>query len=234
MLSVGLPHLVITSGPTWEPIDAVRYLGNRSSGKLGASVSLAAAARGWRVTHLAGPNSERPEHAQIQIVDFESCADLQEQLALHMTEADVLIMAAAVADYRPVPEEVNLEGKRRRKGDMTLSLEATPDLLKGCSATSRGDQLLVGFALEPAERLVESALGKLERKQIDAIVANPLDTMGADSIEALFITAAGEQHRTPGHMTKPQFAAWLIDRITPAWRAKAEIARDARVGSSNQ
>ena len=225
-------HLVITSGPTWEPIDAVRYLGNRSSGKLGSAVSQAAAKRGWRVTHLAGPGSARPTHQNIQIVDFETCADLQTHLARLLPEADVLVMAAAVADYRPVADEINLRGKRKRDGSMTLRLEATPDLLHECSGSARADQLLVGFALEPAERLLESARAKLDRKQIDAIVANSLDTMGADSIEAIFITALGAQHPTPGHLTKPRFAEWLLDRITPAWQAKATIARDARVGSS--
>lgn len=213
-------RLLITAGPTYEPIDAVRFIGNRSSGRLGSALADHAAGQGWSVTLLLGPNAVTPRNPDVELIRFQSCADLEralsEQLPLHHT----LIMAAAVADYRPAPDEINLEGKRRREGgELSIKLESTPDLLKGCAAMAREDQLLVGFALEPRERLVDSALAKLERKNIDLIVANALETMDSDSIEALLIgnPARGMDLRdqTPGVISKADFAAWLINTLTP-------------------
>jgi phosphopantothenoylcysteine decarboxylase/phosphopantothenate--cysteine ligase len=214
------PRVLITAGPTYEPIDAVRFIGNRSSGRLGCALADHAAEQGWQVTLLLGPNAAMPSDPRVQVVRFLSCQDLEDRLADHLPQCDTLIMAAAVADYRPKADEVNLEGKRRREGgDMSIKLESTPDLLAGCSQQARGDQLLVGFALEPRDRLVESALRKLDRKQIDLIVANPLETMDAASIEAMLIGNADRgmdlRLETPGVITKPDFARWLIEQLTP-------------------
>lgn len=214
------PRVLITAGPTYEPIDAVRFIGNRSSGRLGCALADHAAELGWDVTLLLGPNAAVPNDPGVQVIRFLSCQDLENRLRDHLPQCDTLIMAAAVADYRPKADEVDLESKRRREGgDMSIKLESTPDLLAGCSRQAREDQLLVGFALEPRDRLVESALRKLDRKQIDLIVANPLETMDADSIEALLI---GNPDRgldlrleTPGVITKPDFARWLIEQLTP-------------------
>lgn len=214
------PRLLITAGPTYEPIDAVRFIGNRSSGRLGSTLADHAAAQGWSVHLLLGPNAVLPQDARVVVTRFGSCADLESKLADHLPNCDTLVMAAAVADYRPLPEEIDLEGKRRREGgSLSIKLESTPDLLAGCSARSRQNQLLVGFALEPRDRLVESALRKLEKKSIDLIVANPLETMDADSIEALLIGNASRgfdfRTQTPGTISKSSFAEWLIEQITP-------------------
>ncbi|MCA9275313.1 MAG: phosphopantothenoylcysteine decarboxylase [Phycisphaerales bacterium] len=214
------PRLLITAGPTYEPIDAVRFIGNRSSGRLGSALADHAARAGWQVTLLLGPNAVRPEDKGVEVVRFQSCRDLELLLQDHLPRCDTLVMAAAVADYRPVPEEIDLDGKRKRKpGEMTIRLEGTPDLLAGCSKNAREDQLLVGFALEPRDRLIESAQGKLQRKNIDLIVANPLETMDADSIEAMLIGNPARGLRltieTPGIITKTDFANWLIEQITP-------------------
>ncbi len=127
-------------------------------------------------------------------------------------------MAAAVADYRPKACEVDCEGKRRRTGDdLSINLESTPDLLAGCSKKARVDQLLVGFALEPADQLEASALRKLNKKDIDLIVANPLETMDGDMIDARLI--GNTDHgldvdlNTGGRITKPEFATWLIGHL---------------------
>lgn len=212
--------ILITAGPTYEPIDAVRFLGNRSSGRLGSALSDEAARRGMGVTLLLGPNAVAPTDPRVRVVRFVSTADLQARLAEHLPACRILVMAAAVADYRPVRDETDLTGKRRREpGGMTLHLEATPDLLAGCSKLARPDQLLVGFALEPEAELLASARRKLAKKSIDLVVANPLETMDSPDIRA---TLVGNPDRgvnleisTPGPVTKPAFAAWLLDHITP-------------------
>ncbi len=213
-------RLLITAGPTYEPIDAVRFIGNRSSGRLGAALADCAADSGWIVTLLLGPNAVLPNDPRVRVTRFTSCADLQAALAEHLPGSDTLVMAAAVADYRPSPEEIDLNEKRRREpGDLTIHLESTPDLLAGCSARARADQLLVGFALEPRERLMESARRKLERKNIDLIVANALETMDSDSIEATLIGSKerglGVLNTTPGMISKPEFARWLMEQLAP-------------------
>ena len=123
-------------------------------------------------------------------------------------------MAAAVADYRPkpIPDPVNTK-LRRSEGKLTLELEPTPDLLAGCASRRRKDQLIVGFALEPRAELEESARRKLARKKVDAIVANPLETMDADTIDATIYTADGQSHSTPGRIPKTDFAPWLLEQI---------------------
>jgi phosphopantothenoylcysteine decarboxylase/phosphopantothenate--cysteine ligase len=213
-------RLLISAGPTYEPIDAVRFIGNRSSGRLGSALADHAVKMGWDVTLLLGPNAALPSDDRVNIVRFQSCQDLAEGLEAHLPHCDTLVMAAAVADYRPIPAEVALEGKRKRlPGELSIKLESTPDLLKGCSENAREDQLLVGFALEPRDRMMESALRKLDRKNIDLIVANPLETMDSDSIEATLIGNPDRgmdlQLQTPGPISKPNFAEWLITQLTP-------------------
>jgi len=207
------PLLLITSGPTWEPIDEVRYLGNRSSGRLGAALADAAADRGWDVLVLLGPQAAEPSDTSVNVVRFQTAADLQAALAEHAPRCDALVMAAAVADYRPAACST-AEGKiKRTADDMTLRLEPIPDLIAGEAKRKRADQCYVAFALEPRERLFESAARKLEKKGVDAIVANPLETMGADVIEASFLTPSGVEADTGGPIKKSDFAGWLLDRI---------------------
>jgi phosphopantothenoylcysteine decarboxylase/phosphopantothenate--cysteine ligase len=172
------PRLLVTAGPTHEPIDAVRFLGNRSSGRMGWSLADAAARRGWTTTLLLGPTeSPLPVCSQVRVRRFRTAAQLADLLDEEWPGHDVLIMAAAVADYRPArPAD---DGKLRRDGPVVLELEPTPDLLAGLAARTRADQVTIGFALEPAERLDVSAREKLARKSLDAIVANPLETMGS-------------------------------------------------------
>lgn len=225
-------HLLITAGPTYEPIDAVRFIGNRSSGRVGSSLADEAARRGWRVTLLLGPNAIAPTEPGIDTVRFQSTADLQALLTDRLPQCDLLIMAAAVADYRPAPDEIDPGSKRRRsKEGLTLRLESTPDLLMGCSSRARPDQLLVGFALEPEADLLASARAKLARKSIDLVVANPLETMDSTGIHAWLLGNPDRgvvlQTRTDGPIPKAEFAAWLLDHLTPLAleRAHSERAR---------
>lgn len=214
----GPPRLLITAGPTQEPIDAVRYIGNRSSGRLGVSLAEEAAREGWRVTLLLGPTPRQPADSRIDLHRFRTTADLQALLGEHLRHCDVLVMAAAVADYRPKTDAATLGGKRRRVAEgLTIELEATPDLLAGCAANRRADQTLVGFALEPRQEMVASARRKLTRKKVDLIVANPLETMDAETIEATVFgddpTGLAGGRSTPGPIAKTAFAGWLLGVI---------------------
>lgn len=222
------PHdrrLLITAGPTQEPIDAVRFIGNRSSGRVGVELADRAAERGWLVTLLLGPTHLLPRNQAVQVARYRTTSDLAAALAIHQPACTVLVMAAAVADYRPIVEPGQLDGKHKRSAaGMVIRLEATEDLLAGCAARRRPGQLLVGFALEPRERMIGSARDKLERKGIDLIVANPLETMEGDSIEAVVIGRDGSERRTQGAIEKREFGVWLmavIDGVLHERRAAA-------------
>ncbi len=226
-------RLLITAGPTHEPIDAVRFLGNRSSGRLGTALADHAAARNWDVRLLLGPTPLTPRSSRAHLVRFRTTADLRALLAEHLPWCDVLIMAAAVADYTPVLEAPDAAanpssaGKLRRADQpLTLRLEPTPDLLAECSRRRRRGQILVGFALEPRDRLLDSARSKLARKGLDFIVANPLETMDADTIEATLLASDGSERATPGPIPKHDFAPWLLDALGPAIAANLPL-RDA-------
>jgi phosphopantothenoylcysteine decarboxylase/phosphopantothenate--cysteine ligase len=207
--------VLITAGPTQEPIDAVRYIANRSSGRMGIAVAEASAARGRRTTLLLGPTPLRPiEHSRLTTIRFRTTADLQALLAEHWPGHGVLVMAAAVADYRPARRE-DAGGKRRRTaGAWSLQLEPTPDLLAELAPITRPDQVTIGFALEPAEELAAAARAKLAAKGVDAVVANPLETMGSDVIRATLILRDGRALTPPkAECTKRDFAEWLLDQL---------------------
>lgn len=206
--------LLITAGPTHEPIDAVRFVGNRSSGRLGVALADEAARRGWGVTLLLGPVSVGPNDPRVRTERFRTCSDLQKLLAVHTPAANVLVMAAAVADYRPKVDPAFFGGKfRRHSTNLMLELEPTPDLLAEVSARRTPGQYLVGFALEPREELLASARAKLERKGIDLVVANPLETMDSPSIEAIALGRDGTETRTGEAIAKEAFAGWLMSLI---------------------
>jgi phosphopantothenoylcysteine decarboxylase / phosphopantothenate---cysteine ligase len=208
-------RVLITAGPTHEPIDAVRYLGNRSSGRMGVALAEAAAARGWQATLLLGPTAlpPPPDGSHLTVVRFQTTADLQALLRDHWPRHDLLIMAAAVADYRPRASVPQTAAKiKRGSASFTLELEPTPDLLAELAAVAQPRQTLVGFALEPAERLLPSAREKLAHKRLHAIVANPLETMDSPTITATVLCADGRVLTPPADMPKAAFARWLLDQ----------------------
>jgi len=202
-------NLLLTAGPTYEPIDAVRFIGNRSSGKLGLALAGAAIEADHAVTLLLGPVGEAtvPEGATVH--RFETTEQLQALLSEHFPRCDALIMAAAVADFRPIAQEA---GKLPRGEGQTLELESTPDLVAELAESKRSDQRLIAFALETPDELEERAADKLERKGVDAIVANALQTMGSDRVVMHWHAIPGERHTTDP-MLKPDAARWLIKRI---------------------
>ncbi len=205
--------MLITAGPTHEPIDAVRYLANRSSGRMGLALAKAARDAGWTVTLLLGPVALEPP-AGLRTISFESTADLARLLDEQFPACDVLIMAAAVADYRPRrPHKSKLP---RKDGPLVLELEPTPDLVAACADRKRVDQRIIGFALEEPRALERRAREKLRRKGLDAIVANPLTTMGAANVCATVFTATTA---TAISAAKPEFARRLIEWIEAQWYA---------------
>lgn len=215
-------RLLISAGPTHEPIDSVRFLGNRSSGRLGIALADAAAGLGWSVTLMLGPTALTPSHTAVRLIRFQTTTDLQALLAEHVPRCDCLVMAAAVADFRPRPADPAHDGKLKR-GDqsLVLHLEPTPDLLAGVAEFRRPDQLIVGFALEPRQRLLESARSKLARKRLDLIVANPLETMDAPTIEATVLDASGIALHTAA-ISKTDFALRLLDLLATRLASNAK------------
>lgn len=209
------PRLLVTAGPTREPIDAVRFLSNRSSGRMGVALALAGARRGWPTTLAHGPlTTPVPPHEKLALAAFESTADLEELLRRRWPSHDILLMAAAVADHRPVVTPSDLHTKRRRlDGPLALHLEPTPDLLAGLAASTRPEQLVVAFALEPAEGLIDAARAKLRRKGAAAIVANPLETMDAETIDGSLVLLDDEVLSPGRPLPKVEFAEWLLDRV---------------------
>jgi phosphopantothenoylcysteine decarboxylase/phosphopantothenate--cysteine ligase len=208
----GQRRVLITAGPTYEDLDSVRFLGNRSSGRVGIALARAAARAGHEVTLLLGPvSAPAPSGSRLRVERFRSCEDLRGLLARHAPKCDVLIMAAAVADYRLPARDAVPTGKLNRSGSgLVLRLEATPDLIGERAASKRPGQCFVGFALEPRERLMASARAKLERKRLDFVVANELRTMDAPDIEAVLVGRDGSLVRTPGRVSKSRFATWLV------------------------
>lgn len=205
-----MKRILITAGPTREPIDDVRYISNRSSGRMGAALATAAVAAGHEVRLLLGP-STLSLPAGITTHRFETGDELARLLERYQADFDDLIMAAAVCDYRPCNPR---PGKHRskRSGMTTLELEATPDLVAQIARGRSPHQRVVAFALEEADDLDARARTKLVSKQVDAIVANPLSTMDAEQIAPVWITREG--HRAaPGQMRKEVAAAWILGQL---------------------
>jgi phosphopantothenoylcysteine decarboxylase / phosphopantothenate---cysteine ligase len=188
--------VLVTAGGTREPIDAVRFVGNRSSGRMGFALAEAAARRGADVTVIAA-NVSLPRRAGIEYLDVATAAELAEAAKRAFAGADVLLMAAAVADYRPEAAHAGKIKKTEAGGELNLRLERTEDVLSSLAAARRPGQVLVGFAAEHGDGL-EAARGKLERKGLDAVVLNDISRpdvgFDAEHNEVTIVTAAGERH----------------------------------------
>jgi phosphopantothenoylcysteine decarboxylase/phosphopantothenate--cysteine ligase len=188
-------RVLVTAGGTREAIDAVRFVGNRSSGRMGFALADEAAARGAEVTVVAA-NVSLARDSGVRYVDVESAADLQEACLREFPNCDVLLMAAAVADFRParaVPTKLKKEGRE----ELTVAMEPTPDVLTGLAASRRPDQTVVGFAAEHGAGALDAARDKLRRKGLHAVVVNDVSQpdIGFDALdnEVAIVTAAGEQ-----------------------------------------
>jgi phosphopantothenoylcysteine decarboxylase/phosphopantothenate--cysteine ligase len=167
--------VLVTAGPTEEPLDAVRYISNRSSGKMGYALAEAARRRGARVLLVSGPTRREPPAANV-FERVRTAAEMQEAVSRHAEAATVIVMAAAVADFCPVQAPA---GKiKKQHGAPVVNLEPTADILADISRHRRQGQIIVGFAAE-TEHLIENAAAKLRSKRLDLLVANDVSQEGA-------------------------------------------------------
>ncbi len=202
-------RILITAGPTHEPIDPVRYIGNRSSGKMGAALAHAARQVGHEVTLLLGPVGIEIGKEGVKRIDVVSSHDMHNALMLQFPDHDLLIMAAAVADFRP---KRVLTEKIHRGGNLTIELEPTEDIIAAAGEMKRSNQRTVGFSLVDRGDLARSR-EKLIRKNLDLIVYNPTETMAGDFVESILLYPDGRTEELPSR-SKGEFADNLIQRAT--------------------
>lgn len=206
-------RIVVTAGPTREPIDPIRFLSNRSSGKMGYAVAAAAARRGAAVRLIAGPTDLAPPFG-VEVTHVETAATMREAVLEARQGADAVFMVAAVADWsvRPVPSKLKKSG-----APLTLTLDEGPDILSELGRT-KGREILVGFAAE-TEDLIANARRKLEAKNVDFIVANDIGTPGQGleaDVNAVTILSRHGGSETLPLASKAEIAEALLDRVLPA------------------
>jgi phosphopantothenoylcysteine decarboxylase/phosphopantothenate--cysteine ligase len=225
-------HVLVSAGGTREPIDAVRFVGNRSSGRMGFALAAAARERGAEVTVVAA-NVALATPAGVRRRDVSTAAELQGACEEEFARCDVLLMAAAVADFRPIDPSARKIKKAGRER-LTLELEATTDVLSALAARRHAGQTLVGFAAEHGPEAVAYARGKLEQKGLDAVVANDVSRSDAgfevEHNEVIVITRAGESHLK--HAPKERIAEGILDvladlRASTGARSGATVDGDA-------
>lgn len=204
--------ILVTAGPTREALDPVRFLTNHSTGKMGYAIAKVAAARGAEVTLVTGP-TEIKKPGFVKVVPIESAREMYEAVTAASEEQDAIIKAAAVADYRPA--HVSDEKIKKKDGDeLSIPVERTDDILAYLGSHKKPGQFLCGFSME-TEHMLENSRKKLEKKNLDMIVANNLKVAGAgfgtDTNIVTLITKAGE--RQLEKMSKEQVADKLLDAI---------------------
>lgn len=203
-------HVLVTAGPTREHVDPVRFLSNPSSGKMGFALAEAAARRGARVTLICGP-AHLDTPARVKRIDVESAGEMHDAVMAHRA-ADIVIMAAAVADY--APQERAPQKIKKKNSEMTLRLRRTTDILYALQQQRAEGQLLVGFALETSDGL-ENARKKLRDKNLDWIVLNMLAADSGFETETnriMLLSRDGREEAVPA-MSKRETAEIILDRI---------------------
>jgi phosphopantothenoylcysteine decarboxylase / phosphopantothenate---cysteine ligase len=205
-------HVLVTAGGTREPIDPVRYVGNRSSGKQGHALAAEAAARGAKVTLISTVGLPVPPQADV--VRVETAAEMEDAVHAAEASADVVVMAAAVADFRPA--QVAERKLKKQAGVPEITLEPTPDILAGLGTRKRPGQTIVGFAAETDE-VRQNAAAKLAAKGIDLVVANDLTAPGAgfehDTNHVVIMDADGTEREVP-LADKRAIARAVFDAVT--------------------
>ncbi len=198
-------RLLITAGPTREYIDSIRYLSNASSGKMGYAIAAAAARRGHQVVLISGP-VELPEPSGVKVVRVVSAADMLKATLTHFRRCDAAVLAAAVADYRPVRR---VKQKIKKKGGpLSLRLTPTVDIARRLGRIKKG-RVLIGFALEDHHHR-RNAEAKLRAKNLDAIVLNRVEVIGGEATRVEFLRAeagwgppqAGSKQRIAGRIVE--------------------------------
>ena len=203
--------VLVTAGPTVESIDPVRYISNHSSGRMGYAIAKAAMLRGAEVTLVSGPSSLEPPMF-VNTVNIRSAADMYEAVMERRDEQDIIIKAAAVADYTPA--EVSDEKVKKKDDEMRIPLTRTKDILKALGENRKDGQFLCGFSME-TQNMLENSRAKLKKKNIDMIVANNLKEEGAGfKTDTNVVTLITEKEELPlPLMSKDEVADHLLDFI---------------------
>jgi phosphopantothenoylcysteine decarboxylase / phosphopantothenate---cysteine ligase len=214
--SLSTRTVVVTAGPTYEPIDAVRFVGNRSSGRMGFAIAAEAADRGARVLLVAGP-TQLPDPAGVEVVRVETAEQMREAVLARIDEADAVVKAAAVADFRPARPAA---GKlKKQAGPPDLQLEPTADILRELG-DRKGDRVLVGFAAE-TDDLEEAGRKKLVEKNLDVVVVNEVGSPGtgfdAETNRAMVLSSDGADIPMR-EWTKASLASAICDRLATLLR----------------
>jgi phosphopantothenoylcysteine decarboxylase/phosphopantothenate--cysteine ligase len=211
-------RILVTAGPTHEPIDPVRYLANRSTGKMGFAVAAEAARRGAGVTLVTGPVA-LSDPAGVEVRRVETAEEMAGEVLARYGEVDAVVMAAAVADWRP--SEVAASKLKKDGGPPVLELRTTTDILSSLGK-AKEDQVLVGFAAETAEDPTAEGRRKLQEKNLDLLVANEVGRegtgFGSDSNRAAILSASGDDVPVRA-WTKQELAAAICDRLAAAFVA---------------
>jgi phosphopantothenoylcysteine decarboxylase/phosphopantothenate--cysteine ligase len=220
--------VLVTAGPTVEDVDPVRFVSNRSTGRMGYRLAEAARDRGASVTLVSGPTA-LPAPSGVETVPVRSAEQMKEAVLSRAADQQVIVMAAAVADYRPaapLPSKL-----KKRAGGLTLDLVRTPDILQALGR-SGGGRLLVGFAAE-TEDLIDNARRKLREKSLDLVVANDVSGEGSgfasEHNQAVLIDAGGGEQELPS-LTKRELADRIWDRVV-ALRARTAAGKPSADGS---
>lgn len=186
--------ILISSGPTVEPIDPVRYISNHSTGKMGSALALEAAKRGAKIIFVSGPVNAYPEHSNIEIIKVGTASEMYEACTSHFYKADIAVMAAAVADYSPT--EVSKAKIKKSELELSVQLSKTKDILLELGKLKTQNQILVGFALE-TDNEIENARKKLYTKNLNFIVLNSLNDkqtgFGFDTNKITVLSNAGAE-----------------------------------------
>ncbi len=220
-------HVLVSAGGTREPIDAVRYVGNRSSGRMGFALAAEAAARGARVTVVAAnvASAALPRAPGVTVIDVQTAAQLQAACQERFDGCDVLLMAAAVADFRPARAAEGKLSKDAVGPELVVAMERTADVLAGLADRRRPGQTLVGFAAQTGDDALADGRRKLVAKGLDAVVVNDVSQPGAGfdvpTNEVTIVTAGGDQHVALA--SKAEVARAVLDAVT-ALRAAPEAA----------
>ena len=223
-------RVLVTAGGTREPIDSVRFIGNRSSGRMGVALAARAAARGAEVTLIAA-NLAVPSPPGVRLVEVHTAAELASAATREFPATDVLLMAAAVADFRPAaPVEEKI--KKDAGAPQAIELEPTEDVLSALAAGRHGGQVVVGFAAEHGSGAVHYGRSKLERKGLDLIVVNDISRedigFDAESNEVVVLSAQGE--RQIPHGPKEQIADAVLDEVQRLRRREVDGSKRAHAG----
>lgn len=205
-------HFLITAGPTYEPIDPVRFIGNRSSGKMGYALAQAALNLNHQVTLISGPsNLEPPKNSKF--ISVNTALEMKTEVFKYQESADVIIMVAAVADYRP--EKIQVQKIKKSSDEMTIKLIKNPDILFELGKVKKENQTLIGFAAE-TENLIQHAQSKLKKKNCDWIIANDVSQkdIGFNQDQNQVIMISSEKNIEIPQSSKEKIAMKILDLLS--------------------